>query len=273
MYDRISKHGLNYDPYRLGRSRLSFRGPEPDLSGPYCAFLGSTETYGKFIAQPYPAMLQGSLGMPCANFGCVNAGVDVFLNDSALHRICSRARVTVVAVMGAHNLSNRYYSVHPRRNDRFVRASALLKSLYPHTDFTEFHFTRHMLSALRQEDALHFDDVVTELQSAWIARMRRLVQCLGAHTILFHIAEAPAPDLAGELGPEPLFVTPAMIDELRPVVSDVVECHVPSAAPPARTAGMIFGELEEAAARGMLPLTAHAAAAEALIGPLRSLAA
>ncbi len=57
--------------------------------------------------------------------------------------------MTVIQVMGAHNMSNRFYAVHPRRNDRFLRASlGCCKTIYPEVDFTEFNFTRHMLTAL-----------------------------------------------------------------------------------------------------------------------------
>lgn len=272
MFERISGGGIDYLPYRLENSRLRFRGPEPDLSGPYCAFVGSSETYGKFVERPYPDLLGGSLGMPCVNFGCVNAGVDVFLNDTALQETCARARVTVVAVMGAHNLSNRFYAVHPRRNDRFIRASALLKGLYPEVDFTQFHFSRHMLSALKECSPALFPAVVQEVQIAWVARMRRLLQGVRSKTILLHLAESAGEGADTPFGPEPLFVTREMIDELRPAVSAVVECSPPPACPGARTAGMVFDELEESAARGMPSPATHGALAKALIGPLRELA-
>ncbi len=36
--------------------------------------------------------------------------------------------------MGAQNLSNRFYAVHPRRNDRFLRASTLMKTIFREVD-------------------------------------------------------------------------------------------------------------------------------------------
>ena len=44
----------------------------------------------------------------------------VFVNEPTVIDICSKALVTVVQLMGAQNTSNRFYAVHPRRNDRFL---------------------------------------------------------------------------------------------------------------------------------------------------------
>ena len=139
---------LDYSVCTYGNSKVQFRGPRCDLSGSYVACLGGTETFGKFLPDPYPALLRDVLGVPTANLGCVNAGIDVFLNEPAITDVAAGARVTVVQIMGAQNLSNRFYTVHPRRNDRFVHAAPGLRALYRDIDFTEFHFTRHLLGAL-----------------------------------------------------------------------------------------------------------------------------
>ena len=66
----------------------------------------------------------------CVNFGSVNGGVDAFVNDPTIMAACHDAQLTVVQIMGANFLSNRFYSVHPRRNDRFLRASTVLQAIY-----------------------------------------------------------------------------------------------------------------------------------------------
>ncbi|MEL6641461.1 MAG: DUF6473 family protein, partial [Pseudomonadota bacterium] len=121
---------LSYDPCRYGLSRIYFRGPKRDLNQPYLAFLGGTETFGKFIETPFPALIELELRHPCINFGCVNGGVDAFVNDPTIMEACKDADLTVVQIMGANNLSNRFFSVHPRRNDRFLRASTVLQAIY-----------------------------------------------------------------------------------------------------------------------------------------------
>ncbi|MCO4844197.1 MAG: hypothetical protein KC439_15065, partial [Yoonia sp.] len=53
----------------------------------------------------------------CVNFGCVNGGVDAFVNDPTIMSACHDAQITVVQVMGANFLSNRFYylELHSKR--------------------------------------------------------------------------------------------------------------------------------------------------------------
>jgi hypothetical protein len=175
---------LDYFPCHYGKSKLMFRGPRQNIEVPYCAVLGGTETYGKFVPRPFVAMVEDISGHQMINLGCMNAGPDVYLNDPDILRIVSRAELAVVQVMGAQNLSNRFYAVHPRRNDRFLRASSWLKSLYRDVDFTEFHFTRHMVQTLQEVSADRFEVVVTELRENWVARMLDLLARIRSPALL-----------------------------------------------------------------------------------------
>jgi predicted Zn-dependent protease len=67
----------------------------------------------------------------------MNAGLDAFLHAPQVLALAGAARVTVVQAMGAQALSNRYYRVHPRRNDRFLGPSPALSALFREVDFTE----------------------------------------------------------------------------------------------------------------------------------------
>ena len=136
---------------------------------------------------------------------------------AGLPRVLGSAKAVVIQVMGAHNLSNRYYSVHPRRNDRFLRASPTLASLYPEVDFTEFHFTRHMLSRLETISEKRSATVFKELKSAWIARMTALCALIPGPVLLLWISDRLPPDRADVIDDgEPLLVTREMLEALRP---------------------------------------------------------
>ncbi|MBN2907152.1 MAG: hypothetical protein JXJ18_10630 [Rhodobacteraceae bacterium] len=259
---------LSYFPCRYGNSKLLFRGPKRALDRPYCAMIGGTETYGRFVARPFPKLVEDDLGLAMVNLGCVNAGLDVFVNDTAVADVAAGAAVTVVQAMGAQNMSNRFYMVHPRRNDRFLRASAMLKALYPGVDFTEFHFTRHMLGALKSHSATAFEIVVAELQMAWQARMRMLAVRMPGEKILLWLSAGPA-DVLGE---EPLFITPHMLDTVRPYFSRVVEVRASPAALKEGTEGMIFSEMDAHAAAALPGPAVHREIADALTPVLRDLA-
>lgn len=222
------KDCLDYSPCGYEGSRLQFRGPCRDLQRDHVICIGSTETFGRFISEPWPDLLERDLGVDCVNLGVVNAGIDSFLHDPGLPRVLGSARAVVIQVMGAHNLSNRYYSVHPRRNDRFLRASPTLASLYPEVDFTEFHFTRHMLSRLETISEKRSATVFKELKSAWIARMTALCALIPGPVLLLWISDRLPPDRADVIDDgEPLLVTREMLAALRPHLAGQVEIAAP----------------------------------------------
>lgn len=258
---------LDYLPCRYGESRLQCRGPRRDLSAPYVAFLGSSETYGKFIPQPFTTRIEQSLEKTCVNLSGLNAGVEAFHNDPDLHRITARALVTVVQLMGATNQSNRFFQVHSRRNDRFLGASDLLSLLYRDVDFTEFSFTRHMLSRLQMISPERFTSVRTELEQAWVGRMRSLIRQIGSPVVLLWLRMPQKPD--STLGDEPLFVTPKMVDALRDQVLDVIEMPVQPSGMSNDMAGMVYAQMEAPAAMQMPGPKAHDEIAEAVTACLR----
>ena len=206
---------LDYSPCRYGKSRLVFRGPQRQLDTPFCATLGGTETYGKFVPRPFPALVEDITGRRLINLGCMNAGPDVYLNDPDILQIASGGDMVIVQIFGALNLSNRLYAVHPRRNDRFVRASSWLRSLYSDVDFTEFHFTRHMVQTLQSVSADRFEVVAAELRGAWVVRMKHLLNQIRSPTLLLWMA-GHTPDPQGtdaDAYSDPLLVNAAMIEK------------------------------------------------------------
>lgn len=258
---------LDYFPCRYGKSKLLFRGPRKRLDGAYAAVLGGTETYGKFVADPYPVLLEREIGMPVVNFGCMNAGVDLFVGDPTLVDACLRSRLTFIQLVGAHNMTNRFYAVHPRRNDRFLRASTLMKSLFPDVDFTEFHFTRHMLSKLKLRSPEKFLLVEAELKAAWVARMHQLLGKLPGRKVLVWLSDYGPVPASDPLGSEPLLVDAQMVAEVARRANAVVRIDPSQGARSAGTEGMRFGELEEMVAANMPGPRVHAEIAAAA-GPV-----
>ncbi|SLN50135.1 hypothetical protein PEL8287_02610 [Roseovarius litorisediminis] len=270
-YEKLGERSLDYLPCRYAGSGLLFRGPRRRLSGRYAVFLGSTETYGKFIWRPFPALIEKATGVTCVNLGFPNAGVDVFLNDPMVLGAARRAFVTVVQVPCAQNMTNRFYAVHPRRNDRFVEATGLLRSVFCDVDFTEFHFTRHMLGHLQRVSPGRFAMVREELQRVWVERMRLLLGRIdGPVMLLWFSNRRPGEDANGaDLAHEPAYVTRQMLNKLSEMVTQTVEVVASPEALAAGTAGMICSDIEAAAARDLPGPLVHADAAF-LLSPLIS---
>lgn len=265
---------LAYTPCRYGSSRMLFRGPRRRLDRPYIAFLGGTETFGKYIERPFPALIEKEVRQTCVNLGCVHGGIDTYVNDKTVMDICSGADMTVLQITASCNMSNRFYSVHPRRNDRFQKPSTVLKAIYDDVDFSEFSFTAEMLGALMAASPDRFDILVAELSQAWIARMRQMLHQIGRNVTLLWLSKEELTDThwSAQINPlktEPLFVTRSMVEELRPLVSDIVQVKPSRGAIAEGTRGMVFPEGQEKEAAQMMGLAGHAEVSDALINSLR----
>lgn len=263
-YEYTASGGLDYAPCRYGKSKLLFRGPRRSLEGAYCAAWGGSETYGKFVEKPWPMLLERRLNMPVVNLGYVNAGVDVFGNEPLVCDVSRSAKVSILQLMGAPNMSNRFYAVHPRRNDRFLRASNLMRATFPEADFSEFNFTRHMLCSLRDSAPDQFPQLVEEMRSAWVSRVSALLDRISGPKVLLWLRNYHPPGSEGPLGPEPALVSSGMVERIRAQADMVVEMEPSFAARQDGTAGMVFAPIEALAAADMPGPRVHEEVAEAL---------
>jgi hypothetical protein len=270
-YDAVGQGSLDYLPCRYGTSKVLFRGPRKSLKKPYIAFFGGTETYGKFVAKPFPDLVEEQIGMTCVNLGCTNAGIEVFASDSYLTEIGAGAKVTVLQVLSAQNMSNRFYSVHPRRNDRFLKPSGLLEAIFRDVDFAEFNFNKHMLTHLNAVSPERFRTVREELQIAWVGRMRHLLGRIPGKTVLLWFGEADPDNRDNGMTHDPWLITREMIETLRNEVTEMVEVQASEHARNQGTIGMVFSEMERPAAQTMLGPVAHQEAAAALVPVLGKL--
>ena len=263
-YSFPGEGALDYFPCRYGTSRLLFRGPRRSLERPYVVFLGGTETYGKYVPNPFPDLVEDEIGFGAVNLACVNAGLDVFLNDDAVLDIARRAEAVVVQVLGAANLTNRYYTVHPRRNDRFIGATPLLKSLYRDVDFTEINFTRHLLRTLQATSAERFEAVADELRNVWMRRMTELLATLPERTVLLWMADhsVALPDRRADLSRHPILVDADMMATIQPRALRMVTAVTPPTVGMLGLDGMAFPALEAPAAAALPGPTAHREAAK-----------
>lgn len=270
-YEALSPGGLDYLPCRYGKSKVLFRGPRRSLNDPFIAFFGGTTTYGKFIQTPFPDTVEADLGVTCVNFGSLNGGVDVFATDPFLREVSTQARATVVQITSPRNMSNRFYRVHPRRNDRFVEASPFLRAIYRDVDFAEFNFTNHMLTRLLTVSPERFQPVIEELRTAWVARMRLVLSQIPGKSVLLWASDKAPEDIGDDIDADPAFVTRAMLEEVRPLATRYVEVVASPECRAAGTDGMILTELDVPAASRMLGPHMHSDIASALVPVLKQM--
>ena len=222
---------INYNYYRFGRSRQRFRGPHPKLDKPYLAFIGGSETYGKFVEKPFPAQLGDQLGMTAANWGAPQAGPGFFLKDPVILEACSNAKICVVSVMGATNMSNRMYSVFHRRNARIRDVSKVLPLLFPDVELERFKFVHNLLFNLHRANPANFRAVELELREAWVARMKELLEAIETTRVLVWMSVRTPEEDFGPIERDDFLIPPAfvnrdMLEAVAPMADLVIE-YVP----------------------------------------------
>jgi hypothetical protein len=131
-------------------------------------------------------------------------------------------------------------------------------------DFTEFSFTRHMLSNLKARAPERFLLLEGELKAAWIARMNQLLSLLGPRTVLLWLGDYQASKMGDNLGPPPLLVDEEMVLGITGRAAEVIRVDPTIAARTAGTAGMVFSDLEFPAASEMPGPLVHSEIAAAL---------
>lgn len=244
---------LDYQPVALPGSALRFRGPLATDREPSVVCIGGSETFGRFINAPFPAQLDDACPGTVLNLGVMNAGLDVLLTDPAILAALDEAEAVVFQIISAHNMSNRFYTVHPRRNDRFLTASTMLRTIYPQVDFTEFNFTRHMLTHLHDLSADRFEILRSELESAWLARMIRFLnQTVAPVHLLWLSNRTPEQSDTDDMSVDPLFVTSDMLEQVAERAASLTIVTPDQASGSDDLQGKFFGPREEAAAR-LLP--------------------
>ncbi|MGH1356969.1 MAG: DUF6473 family protein [Thalassovita sp.] len=258
-YEHAGAGALDYLSCGYGQSRLQFRGPERSLERKYAAFIGGTETYGKFVARPFPSLIEDMTGVTAVNLGVVNAGIETFRSDQTVLQIARGAEFVVLQVMGPEYVSNRYYTVHSRRNDRFIRASGALHELYPEVDFTEFHFVGHLLHRLRRVSAKKFSKVIGECRREWLTSCAGLLHRVGRPTLVLWLPRHAQPRSIPDD-----FVNDRLLAPLGKRCAALVEVTPNKSAISDGTAGMVFGQMEAFAAADLPNPKMHNVIAETL---------
>ena len=199
---------------------LRLRGPDPGklVPGGYIACLGAAQTFGRFCAEPFPALLSKSLGIPAVNLGFGGAGPQLFPRHPELIRLMRESALTVVQVMSARNEDNSLFegggmgSLKSRSTGERMRAVDVYASL------------------LAAGDRALAEKIVGETRETWIASYRQLLSLIPVPTVLLWLsvrepAYTESYESADELfGDFPHLVNAEMVETVRADSDAYVEC-------------------------------------------------
>ncbi len=235
------------------------------------ACVGGNETFGRFVERPFPAILEGKLDRRCLNLGSLSCGVDALCGDAGLQSVLNNADLCVLQAPDVLGQSNRFYRVHPRRNDRFLAPTEDLVSLYPEVDFADVHFVHHLATLLQGQQDARFEAVAEELRKCWVARLSDLLESLKTPVILLNLRV-----LRQSGGSEPaqdseVPVSDEMLDALRPLCLEIVEIFASVSGQSDELEDMLFGTMQQPMAEHMIGPAAHRSIAEVLVNRFRDL--
>lgn len=213
--------GFDYELYQLptlgGRE---FRGPPVNTSAPYLAFIGASQTFGRFVPRPFPCLLGTRLGIPVLNLAVGGAGPRHYLARNYLELI-NGAEAVVIQVMSGRSASNSLFDNsesggmigHVRGEQSTVRAD-------------EFY------SRLGQSSSKpRFEAIVNETRNDYMSSFIQLLRKIVVPKILFWFSRRH-PQYAEDyekipeavLGDFPQLVNQSMVQRLAAFSDDYVEC-------------------------------------------------
>ena len=211
---------VDYQYWELPGTEIQFRGPAVDFDDPkpYFSCAGAAQTFGCFVADPYPALLGAQLGMQAVNLGLGSATPDVFSDEHLLY-VINGGQFLVLQVMAARQCSNsRLQSlgtdlVHDRRKGDDIPA--------------------HMAwQRILDEDRPNLERYVAESQANWIEQYEQLLRQIHVPVIFFYFSvkqkgtDPPmdAKDANALLEPFPQLIRETSIDTIAKQCDDLIEC-------------------------------------------------
>lgn len=212
---------VDYEYWELAGSGAHFRGPEHDFDdpAPYVACVGAAQTFGCFVARPYPTVLAEALDMRTVNLGLGSAVPSFFSSNDRLMEVINGSQVLVLQVMAARQEGNSRLAmrgtdlVHDRRHGDDVPAHLAWQRIL-------------------DEEPANVDRYVTESQQSWIGHYRHLLEKVTVPVVLFYYSVRDKDftvrrdaKLAHEmLEPFPQLVEGASVDTIAALCDRCVEC-------------------------------------------------
>lgn len=216
---------LDYKYAQLSGTETLFRGPIPeDLSGGFITCLGGAHTLGRFVEQPYPALLQKQLGIPVLNLGHGGGKPEFYLQSAGVLEIINRSKCAVIQVMSARGSPNRY--LKPTSHSHNIMRIAKDIPAHKNPAFVDAAY-RILLKQLAPEKV---QEAISETRAAWLQEMGKLLERITVPKLLLWFSvRTPAyvegfNELDALLGEYPQLVNEDMIKALRVKAQTYIQC-------------------------------------------------
>lgn len=228
-YQSTDRNVIDYDLWFEPESMFEFRGPRRDFSssgGIVC--IGAAQTFGRFVARPYPQQLSDLLEHEVLNLGRSGAGPEFYLNRPSLVARIHRADTVIVQAMSARSVSAGRFQALSNNNG--------VLSFVDGPYAGERYLAQKAYKILRDtegEDA--FRTQIGAVQAQWLAHHRQLAEAISGDKILLWLSSAePSNELVlkdSAVGTFPHFVTAEMVENVLEMGFKPVICTLENMAP------------------------------------------
>ena len=103
FYQNLDKDIIDYNIYNF--QGLELRGPKLDNTK-YIAYIGASQTFGRYCHEPYPSILGKKLNTGTLNFGIGGKGPSYFLKNQTIIEKVNKAELVIIQVLSGRSISN-----------------------------------------------------------------------------------------------------------------------------------------------------------------------
>ncbi|MEM0908384.1 MAG: DUF6473 family protein [Pseudomonadota bacterium] len=281
-YQNADLNLLDYGDAEFGVFRQSFRKPPVTPASQYISFIGAAQTYGRYVAKPFPELIEERLDIPCFNLGTGGAGPAQFINDTEVLRAINASELCVIQVMSGRSVNSRYFSIRAVRNAQVKDISPAILSGCPELKDRQITFAHDLLHLVSLENPTLYNAVVEDLRYRWVETYKRLLSVITTQKLLFWFSERTPTDTetnygdGRELAKFPHLVNQEMIDEIKGGADAFEMCVSSEGMPQDLTRGgqpvLFNGDGSGRVENTYYPSPQmHKAASETLIEPIRTL--
>jgi hypothetical protein len=237
-YQARDREVVDYGTYELEDTGLQFRGPAPPNLEPgnYFTCIGAAQTFGCFCERPFPSLLADRLGIPALNLGYGGAGPEFFARKDALARYVNGGRFAIIQVMSARSQSNSLFDSGGleylvRRSDGArLAAAAAYDRLLGGPQGLGLRRVPMLGRLTRLVTVPRVRRIVAETRRRWIDSYKTLLDHISVPTVLFWFSKRHPSyveeysNVAALFGEFPQLVNSEMVDAVRPMCDEYVEC-------------------------------------------------
>lgn len=230
---------VDYQLWRPTPDHDWLRGPPPPSLAPgsYVACVGAAQTFGCFVARPWPTLLGEQLGVPVLNLGVAGAGPALF-RQPQFQALLAGARLVVFQVLSGRSADNSQFTSGGRErlrrssDGRELGADAAWSHLL-HRDLSGLHSPLRRGLTNRWRACFGRQEVkalVRETQADWVANFQALLDATPCRKLLFWFSQRTPQhrpryhSLPALFGAYPQLVDAAMVDAVAARADGYVQC-------------------------------------------------